>query len=90
MGAFEYSALDADGRERRGVLEGDGPRQDLGEPVAVRTGLVHEPPPRRERVQEGVDEHRGQDEQGGGEGDPRAQGHGVAPRARGTDPQQQG
>ena len=27
MGAFEYSALDADGRERRGVLEGDGPRQ---------------------------------------------------------------
>lgn len=27
MGAFEYSALDAEGRERRGVLEGDGPRQ---------------------------------------------------------------
>lgn len=27
MGAFEYSALDANGREQRGVLEGDGPRQ---------------------------------------------------------------
>lgn len=27
MGAFEYTALDAAGRERRGVLEGDTPRQ---------------------------------------------------------------
>lgn len=27
MGAFEYSALDADGRELRGVLEGDGAKQ---------------------------------------------------------------
>ena len=27
MGAFEYTALDADGREKTGVLEGDTPRQ---------------------------------------------------------------
>ncbi len=27
MGAFEYAALDARGRERKGVLEGDSPRQ---------------------------------------------------------------
>jgi general secretion pathway protein F len=27
MGAFEYSALDADGRTRKGLLEGDTPRQ---------------------------------------------------------------
>jgi general secretion pathway protein F len=27
MGAFEYTALDAGGRERKGVLEGDGARQ---------------------------------------------------------------
>ena len=27
MGAFEYTALDADGREKKGVLEGDTPRQ---------------------------------------------------------------
>lgn len=27
MGAFEYTALDAAGRERKGVLEGDAPRQ---------------------------------------------------------------
>jgi len=27
MGAFEYTALDAGGRERKGVLEGDTPRQ---------------------------------------------------------------
>src|SRR5258705_1226621 len=27
MGAFEYPALDAGGRERRGILEGDTPRQ---------------------------------------------------------------
>lgn len=27
MGAFEYTALDAGGRQRRGVLEGDTPRQ---------------------------------------------------------------
>lgn len=27
MGAFEYTALDAGGRERRGILEGDTPRQ---------------------------------------------------------------
>jgi general secretion pathway protein F len=27
MGAFEYTALDAAGRERRGVIEGDGARQ---------------------------------------------------------------
>jgi general secretion pathway protein F len=27
MGAFEYSALDADGRERKGVIEGDTARQ---------------------------------------------------------------
>src|SRR6185295_678079 len=27
MGAFEYSALDAGGRERKGILEGDTPRQ---------------------------------------------------------------
>lgn len=27
MGAFEYAALDEDGRERKGVLEGDAPRQ---------------------------------------------------------------
>jgi len=27
MGAFEYSALDSDGRERKGILEGDGARQ---------------------------------------------------------------
>src|SRR5438067_13871041 len=27
MGAFEYTALDAGGRERKGILEGDTPRQ---------------------------------------------------------------
>lgn len=27
MGAFEYTALDAEGREKKGVLEGDTPRQ---------------------------------------------------------------
>ena len=27
MGAFEYTALDAAGKEHRGILEGDGPRQ---------------------------------------------------------------
>lgn len=27
MGAFEYSALDADGKQKKGVLEGDTPRQ---------------------------------------------------------------
>lgn len=27
MGAFEYTALDASGRERKGVIEGDAPRQ---------------------------------------------------------------
>lgn len=27
MGAFEYTALDASGRERKGVIEGDSPRQ---------------------------------------------------------------
>ena len=27
MGAFEYTALDAGGRERKGVLEGDTARQ---------------------------------------------------------------
>lgn len=27
MGAFEYTALDANGREKKGVLEGDAPRQ---------------------------------------------------------------
>ncbi len=27
MGAFEYSAMDAQGRERKGVIEGDTPRQ---------------------------------------------------------------
>ena len=27
MGAFEYKALDKQGKERKGVLEGDGPRQ---------------------------------------------------------------
>src|SRR5690348_8645440 len=27
MGAFEYTALDSDGRERKGVIEGDGARQ---------------------------------------------------------------
>src|SRR5256885_11271649 len=27
MGAFEYTALDAGGRERKGILEGDPPRQ---------------------------------------------------------------
>src|SRR5467141_904124 len=27
LGAFEYTALDAGGRERKGVLEGDTPRQ---------------------------------------------------------------
>ena len=27
MGAFEYTAVDSSGKERRGVLEGDTPRQ---------------------------------------------------------------
>jgi len=27
MGAYEYTALDADGRERRGVQDGDSARQ---------------------------------------------------------------
>lgn len=27
MGAYEYTALDGDGRERKGLLEGEGPRQ---------------------------------------------------------------
>ena len=27
MGAFEYTALDENGRERKGVLEGDASRQ---------------------------------------------------------------
>ena len=27
MGAFEYTALDASGREKKGVMEGDAPRQ---------------------------------------------------------------
>jgi general secretion pathway protein F len=27
LGAFEYTALDADGQEHKGILEGDGPRQ---------------------------------------------------------------
>ena len=47
MGAFEYTALDAGGRERKGILEGDTPRhirQLLREqqllPVSVTEGLV--------------------------------------------------
>mgnify|MGYP001547977015 FL=1 len=27
MGAFEYTALDKSGREKKGVIEGDAPRQ---------------------------------------------------------------
>ena len=27
MGAFEYKALDKSGREKKGVIEGDAPRQ---------------------------------------------------------------
>ncbi|NIP71519.1 MAG: type II secretion system protein GspF, partial [Gammaproteobacteria bacterium] len=27
MGAFEFTALDVDGRQRKGVMEGDAPRQ---------------------------------------------------------------
>ena len=27
MGAFEFTALDVGGRQRKGVLEGDAPRQ---------------------------------------------------------------
>mgnify|MGYP000940164053 CR=1 FL=1 len=27
MGAFEYTALDKTGREKKGVVEGDAPRQ---------------------------------------------------------------
>jgi general secretion pathway protein F len=27
MGAFEYTALDSSGREKKGVIEGDAPRQ---------------------------------------------------------------
>ncbi|MDH5515194.1 MAG: type II secretion system protein GspF, partial [Gammaproteobacteria bacterium] len=27
MGAFEYTVLDASGREKKGVMEGDAPRQ---------------------------------------------------------------
>jgi len=47
LGAFEYTALDAGGRERKGILEGDTPRQirqQLREqqllPVSVTEGLV--------------------------------------------------
>ena len=47
MGAFEYSALDTRGREKKGVLEGDSPRQirqQLREkgllPVSVDSGVL--------------------------------------------------
>ena len=56
MGAFEYAAVDAAGRERKGVLEGDTPRhvrQLLREqgllPVVGQRGRWRRKPPRAQR-----------------------------------------